>query len=320
MKKNLTAIAAMLAMVSCATLKNGTHTIDIVSINDVQGRWFNEPYTEGGKVRGSLEALSDSISRWHDKAGRTSLLIDAGDELTGGDANFYYDYIDTLGPHVYPSMASFLGVNAIIPSQEDISSPSWRRVSAQLKEQGISVIEGSDYKIFKLKGGIRVAVLGSCEALPAASAKKPALVILKSNGKQIPSDLTGIDVVLAAHDHRAYAITSDSTCIIDGGSYARNFGHASVTLNVKHHEVASKHFDASAPFCREFSIPQWHRRTFLTGILSCEVFREQQDWDPFRRPFRPQGLLWLIRLHEPLPFHRALLPGRRHLFCCPPFP
>ncbi len=247
MKKTVTAIAAMLAVVSCATLKNGTHTLDIVSINDVQGRWFNEPYTEGGKVRGSLEALSDSISKWHDKAGRTSLLIDAGDELTGGDANFYYDYIDTLSPHVYPSMASFLGVDAIIPSQEDISAPSWRRVSAQLKEQGISVIEGPDYKIFTLKGGIKVAVLGSYEALLAASSKKPALVILKSDGKQIPSDLTGIDVVLAAHDHRAYAKTSDSTCIINGGSYARNFGHAAVTLKVKRHKVASKHFEASAP-------------------------------------------------------------------------
>lgn len=272
MKKTFTAIAAMLAMVSCATLKNGTHTVDIVSINDVQGRWFNEPYTEGGKVRGSLEALSDSISRWHDKAGRTSLLIDAGDEFTGGDANFYYDYIDTLGPHAYPSMASLLGVNAIIPSQEDLNAPSWRRVSAQLKEQGISVIEGSDYKIFKLKGGIRVAVLGSCEALPAASAKKPALVILKSNGKQIPSNLTGIDVVLAAHDHRAYAKTSDSTCIIDGGSYARNFGHASVTLNVKHHKVASKHFDASAPSAGNSASCNGVSARFLPEFLAVKSF------------------------------------------------
>ncbi len=153
--------------------KDGEYTLTLLSTNDVHGSWFDESYT-GGPQKKSLLAVNyyvDSI-RTADGAGNV-LLIDAGDCLQGDNAAYYYNYIDTLTPHLFPRLISYMHYDAVVVGNHDIETGHavYDRVAADLDKAGIPFLAGNYprkdgkgsyfplYKVFK-RAGLKVAVLG----------------------------------------------------------------------------------------------------------------------------------------------------------------
>ena len=173
----LLAACALLAFSCGRTLKDGEYTLTVLSTNDVHGTWFDSTYVDS-RTRPSLMAVKyyvDSV-RTADGAEKV-LLLDAGDCLQGDNAPYYFNYVDTETPHLFPRLMKYMGYDAVAVGNHDIETghPVYDRVAADLKKNGVdflaaNAIRNDDgkpyfkpYKIVK-KAGLKVAVLGYTNA------------------------------------------------------------------------------------------------------------------------------------------------------------
>ncbi len=97
-------IAAVLAAAACSP---GERTLHIVTTGDVHGSWFDQPYVDGGGTKTSLMSVAAWVDSLRSAAGpKNVLLLDAGDCLQGDNAAYYYNYVDTLGEHLFSQIVS----------------------------------------------------------------------------------------------------------------------------------------------------------------------------------------------------------------------
>jgi len=172
----MTALGAVLALaaVSCGqTRKDGEYTLTVLSTNDVHGSWFDSTYV-GGRQKRSLMAVKtyiDSVRR-ADGAGNV-LLLDAGDCLQGDNAAYYYNYVDTVSPHLFPRLLQYMGYDAVAWGNHDVETGHkvYDRVQRELTAAGLPFLAGnalrSDngepyFPLYRMvrKAGLNVAVLG----------------------------------------------------------------------------------------------------------------------------------------------------------------
>ena len=179
MKTKTLLLAAMALMaLSCGrTLKDGDYALTILSTNDVHGAWFDSTYVDGS-VRKSLFAVNHYVDSVRTADGADNVvLIDAGDCLQGDNAAYYFNYVDTETPHLFPLLVEYMKYDAVIVGNHDIETghPVYDRVSADLKKNGVDFLAANairndngksyfePYKIVK-KGGLKVAILGYTNA------------------------------------------------------------------------------------------------------------------------------------------------------------
>ena len=162
--------AVLLLALSCSSDK----TLHIVTTGDVHGSWFDQPYVDGGGTKTSLM----SVNAWVDSLRRAVgpknvLLLDAGDCLQGDNAAYYYNYVDTTGPHLFTELVSYMKYDAVTVGNHDIETghPVYDKVAAELAARKIPFLGGNAirndngepyfpvYKMFR-RGGMKVAVLG----------------------------------------------------------------------------------------------------------------------------------------------------------------
>ena len=173
----LLAACALLALSCGRTLRDGDYTLTVLSTNDAHGTWFDSTYVDG-RTRPSLTAVKyyvDSV-RTADGAGNV-LLVDAGDCLQGDNAPYYFNYVDTETPHLFPRIVKYLGYDAVAVGNHDIETghPVYDRVAADLKKNGVDFLAANairndngkpyfkPYKVVR-KAGLKVAVLGYTNA------------------------------------------------------------------------------------------------------------------------------------------------------------
>ena len=165
--------AAVLVTACCGAPEDGEHTLRILTTNDIHGSYFDDQYV-GGRQRNSLMAVKHYVDSVRSAAGADNvILIDAGDFLQGDNAAYYYNYVDTVGPHVYCRMADWLDYDAVCVGNHDIEPGHavYDRIDRELADAGIPFLAGNaisskdgkpyftPYKIFK-RAGLKVAVLG----------------------------------------------------------------------------------------------------------------------------------------------------------------
>ena len=146
----------------------------VVTTGDVHGSWFDRAYVEGQGLRTSLMSVKAYVDSLREAVGKENvLLLDAGDCLQGDNAAYYYNYVDTSVPHLFPRVMAYMGYDAVIVGNHDIETGHdvYDRVNAELEASGIPWLGGNAvrndngepyfpvYKIFD-KAGMKVAVLG----------------------------------------------------------------------------------------------------------------------------------------------------------------
>ena len=176
MKSSFKWLVLVLFLSACGP-KDGVHTLQILSTNDVHGAWFDKEYV-GGKSRNSLMAVNyyvDSV-RKADGAGNV-LLVDAGDCLQGDNASYYYNYVNTGTEHLFSRLAAYMKYDAVTVGNHDIETGHavYDRVAKELKRHGIPFLAGNAirndngkpyfqvYKTFK-RAGLKILVLGYTNA------------------------------------------------------------------------------------------------------------------------------------------------------------
>ena len=168
----------MLLAIACGRrLKDGDYTLTILSTNDVHGAWFDSSYVDG-RTKPSLLAVKYYVDSVRTANGAENvLLIDAGDCLQGDNAPYYFNYVDTETPHLFPRLADYMGYDAVIVGNHDIETghPVYDRVAEDLRRNGIDFLaanairndDGKPYfKPYKIvrKAGLKVAILGYTNA------------------------------------------------------------------------------------------------------------------------------------------------------------
>ena len=166
--------AALVLLAACNRgPKDGEYTLTVLSTNDVHSTWFDSTYVGGG-IKKSLFAMNHYIDSVRKADGFDNvLLVDAGDCLQGDNAAYYYNYVDTLSPHLFPRLLEYMKYDCVAMGNHDIETghPVYDRVQKDLVKAGSpflagNVIRTSDgkpyfplYKMVK-KAGLKIAVIG----------------------------------------------------------------------------------------------------------------------------------------------------------------
>ena len=169
----LLAGAALLMLACNRPLKDGEYTLTVLSTNDVHGTWFDSTYIGNG-VRKSLFAVNTYVDSVRQADGAENvLLVEVGDCLQGDNAAYYYNYVDTRSPHLFPRLVEYMKYDAVVWGNHDVETGHavYDRVNKELKAKGVPFLAGnairddngkSYFPLYKMvnKGGLRIAVLG----------------------------------------------------------------------------------------------------------------------------------------------------------------
>ena len=115
------------------TLADGEYTVTVCSTTDVHGAYFDSAYVDNLAAKTSLANVSSYLKELR-AGGVQPVLIDVGDNLQGDNAAYYFNYVATDVPHIYPRIASYLGYDAIVVGNHDIEAGHevYDRVAAEL--------------------------------------------------------------------------------------------------------------------------------------------------------------------------------------------
>lgn len=173
----LLSACALLALSCGRTLKDGEYTLTVLSTNDVHGTWFDSTYVDG-RTRPALTAVKYYIDSVRTANGAENvLLLDAGDCLQGDNAPYFFNYVDTLTPHLFPRLMAYMGYDAVAVGNHDIETGHavYDRVAEDLKKNGVDFLAANairndngkpyftPYKVVR-KAGLKVAILGYTNA------------------------------------------------------------------------------------------------------------------------------------------------------------
>lgn len=156
----------LILLVSCST---GKKSISIIETTDVHGVILPYDYIEKEKLDASLASAFTYI-RDERKNKEAIVLLDDGDNLQGQPEVYYYNFIDTLSPHLGAEVMNFMGYDAGTVGNHDVEAGHsvYDRLVKKynfplLAANAVDIKTGKPY--FKpytiiVKDGIKIAVFG----------------------------------------------------------------------------------------------------------------------------------------------------------------
>lgn len=171
------AITFLLILVFQKPFDTVHHDLRILVTGDVHGNLFDSTYTGTG-LKTSLQNVAYYVDSIRNAEGEENvLLLDIGDCLQGDNSVYYYNFVDTLSPHIVPRMMSYMRYDAWIVGNHDIEAGHsvFDRVTRELDDCSIVTLAGNtplqkgngsyfnEYCIFK-KAGLKVLLLGYTNA------------------------------------------------------------------------------------------------------------------------------------------------------------
>lgn len=154
-------------MISCSGKK--PVKITIIETTDLHGAFLPFDYIENEDLDASLTHAASYISELREK-GEDPVLLDNGDNLQGQPTVYYYNFIDTVSPHIAAEMMNYLKYDAGTLGNHDIEAGHnvYDRLRGRygfplLAANAVSTSTGepyfNPYTIIE-RDGIKIAVLG----------------------------------------------------------------------------------------------------------------------------------------------------------------
>lgn len=176
------AVSIMTALHSCGGQTAGPDrdiNLKIVQTTDVHGNYFPYNFITRQPGSGSLARVMTRVNTLRDSLGAENvLLFDNGDILQGQPTAYYYNFIDTVSPHLTAEMMNYMGYNLATIGNHDVETghavyDRWRS-QLDMPLLGANVVNAETgepylqpYTVIE-RDGIKVAVLGLLTpAIPA---------------------------------------------------------------------------------------------------------------------------------------------------------
>ena len=139
-------IGCLISLISSkGGIADGDHPVTICATTDVHGAFFDSSYVDNVANKTSLANVSTYLKELRE-SGVRPVLIDVGDNLQGDNAAYYFNYVATDVPHIYPRIADYLGYDAIVVGNHDIEAGHdvYDRVGRELKMPYLAANAASD--------------------------------------------------------------------------------------------------------------------------------------------------------------------------------
>jgi 2',3'-cyclic-nucleotide 2'-phosphodiesterase/3'-nucleotidase len=163
----LISMAVVLVAISCS--RHDRAELVLISTTDIHGAFFPYDFISGADAPYSLASVSQYLKEVR-SSGTGTILLDNGDILQGQPEVYYYNFIDTVSPHLCAEILNYMQYDAATAGNHDFEAghPVYDRLGQQynfpiLAANAVSEETGlpyfKPYTVLK-RGGIKVAVLG----------------------------------------------------------------------------------------------------------------------------------------------------------------
>lgn len=180
LKPIVIAMAIASSLFGADMLKAEEVNMKIVSTTDVHGNFFPYNFISLSPGNGSLSRVASRLKTIRDSIGENNVIVlDDGDILQGQPTAYYYNFIDTVSPHIVARMLNYLKYDTQTVGNHDIETghavyDRYRKDLAPIPLLGANVIDKSTSKPYLQpysvinKNGVKVVVFGLLTpAIPA---------------------------------------------------------------------------------------------------------------------------------------------------------
>lgn len=170
MKRLTTIYALLLCSALALPAQEREVKLKLVETSDIHGNYYSYNFITQEEWAGSLARVYAYVEEQRKTYKDNLLLVDNGDILQGQPTAYYYNYIDTISPHVCASMMNYMGYVAGNMGNHDVETGHsvfnrWIE-DCDFPILGANIIDRSTakpylkpYVIVKRKG-VKVAILG----------------------------------------------------------------------------------------------------------------------------------------------------------------
>lgn len=170
--KNVTVIFILLSLClsACSGPEFETVKIKIIETSDVHGNYFSYDFVNQKAWEGGLVRVSHFVDSVRQQYNDNLLLFDNGDILQGQLSVYYYNFIDTVSPHLGAEVMNFMNYDLGNMGNHDLEMghsayDRWVKQSG-FPVLGANIIDESTgkpyfepYAVF-VRNGVKIAVLG----------------------------------------------------------------------------------------------------------------------------------------------------------------
>ncbi len=178
MKRLTTIYAVLLFLVLPLVAQEKVVKLKIVQTSDVHGNYYPYNFITRQAWTGSLARIHAFVQKKREMYKDNLILLDNGDILQGQPTAYYYNYIDTVSPHLCAEMMNFMGYDAGNMGNHDVETghavfDRWIR-ECKFPILGANIIDTATgktylppYKVLE-RDGVKIVVLGMITpAIPA---------------------------------------------------------------------------------------------------------------------------------------------------------
>ena len=152
--------------------------LKIVQTSDVHGNYFPYNFITQKEWGGSLARVYALVQKNREVYKGNLILLDNGDILQGQPSAYYYNYIDTVAPHVCAEMMNFMGYDAGNMGNHDVETGravfdrwigecNFPVLGANIVETATGETHLPPYRVLE-RDGVKIVVLGMITpAIPA---------------------------------------------------------------------------------------------------------------------------------------------------------
>lgn len=170
MTRNIIFYTMLFFHIITSTAQEKQVNLKFVETSDIHGNFFPYDFIQGKRRNGSLSRVHTYIQEQRKTWNDNLILIDNGDILQGQPSSYFYNYIDTVSPHLCAQIMNYMGYNIGNVGNHDIEISKERldRCVSQcnfpiLGANVLDVTSGkpyfTPYKVIE-KEGVKVVVLG----------------------------------------------------------------------------------------------------------------------------------------------------------------
>ena len=160
----------LLSLVFTAAAQERTVNLKIVQTSDVHGNYYPYDFITRTEWEGSLARVHSFVKQERECYKDNLLLFDNGDILQGQPTAYYYNFIDTVSPHLCAEIMNYMGYDAGNMGNHDVETghavfDRWVG-SCRFPILGANIVDLSTdepylppYKVFE-REGVKVVLLG----------------------------------------------------------------------------------------------------------------------------------------------------------------